>query len=456
MADKESRARPVRKVRPVNVKLVISSAGQRERTEAAEKLNISKREQADEACASEERFRAFFEFCPVAVYFCDTAGVIQEFNRRAAELWGREPAPGDTDERFCGSYKLFRPDGTFMPHEKCPMAEVVAGRRPGVKDAEVLIERPNGSRVTVVVNIHPRTNERGEITGAINCFYDITERKQSEETVRQAKDMLLNHAAKLERLVSERTAALRENIEDLEVFCYSITHDMRAPLRSMQGFASMLSSECGEHISPEGKDYLRRIIASAGRMDRLITDVLVYSRFMRKELKLAPVDLECLLRGILESYPAFQPPSAEIVVEGSLPEVLGNEAALTQCLSNLLGNAVKFVAPGVTPQVRVWAETDQERVRVFIQDNGIGIRPDLQEKIFGIFEQLSRHYEGTGIGLAIVRKAVTRMGGTVGLRSEPGKGSTFWFELAGVAQSATEGEDQLMPSAEERSLEVGA
>jgi PAS domain S-box-containing protein len=142
--------------------------------QAVETLNATLRE-------SEERYRTLFDLGPVAVYSCDASGVIQSFNRRAAELWGRAPAPGDTDERFCGSHKLFRPDGTYMPHEQCPMAEVVAGKIPAAHDAEVLVERSDGSRVTVVVNIRPLKNQRGEVTGAINCFYDITERKQAED-----------------------------------------------------------------------------------------------------------------------------------------------------------------------------------------------------------------------------------------------------------------------------------
>jgi PAS domain S-box-containing protein len=133
---------------------------------------------------NEQRYRTLFDLGPVAVYSCDASGVIQEYNRKAVELWGCEPALGDTDKRFCGSFKLFRPDGVFMPHDECPMAEVVAGTLPEVRDAEVLIERPDGSRITVVVNIQPVTSERGEVIGAINCFYDVTSRKQTEEALR--------------------------------------------------------------------------------------------------------------------------------------------------------------------------------------------------------------------------------------------------------------------------------
>jgi PAS domain S-box-containing protein len=134
----------------------------------------------------EDSYRIMFDLGPVAVYSCDAHGVIQEFNRRAVELWGCEPVLGETDKRFCGSFKLFRPDGSYLPHDDCPMAEVVAGRLSEACDAEVLIERPDGSRIAVIVNIRPLKNQRGDIIGAINCFYDITSRKQADEAQRQS------------------------------------------------------------------------------------------------------------------------------------------------------------------------------------------------------------------------------------------------------------------------------
>jgi signal transduction histidine kinase len=275
----------------------------------------------------------------------------------------------------------------------------------------------------------PREQELKFVDIATRTAAIAVERERGMEALRESQAKLAGYAQTLEHRVNERTARLQETVSELESFSYSISHDMRAPLRAMQSFAQILADDCGEQLPPEGKDYLRRIIAASERMDRLIEDVLTYSRVSRSELKLEPVDLRQLLAGIVESYPELQEPGATIEIAPDLPIVLGNAAALTQCFSNLLGNAVKFVPRGVHPHVNVWSGQFGDRVRIFIRDNGIGIEPGAHEKIFHIFYQLDREFEGTGIGLSVVRKAAERMGGTVGVDSEPGKGSTFYVEL---------------------------
>ncbi|HWI57034.1 MAG TPA: PAS domain S-box protein [Bacillota bacterium] len=241
---------------------------------------------------------------------------------------------------------------------------------------------------------------------------------------------LRQHAAHLEQTVTERTAKLREMMQELEHFSYSIVHDLRAPLRSVMSFAELLAVHCGTHLTAKGQDFLRRLKEAVDRMDQLITDALQYSWAIRSELPLSRVDVAALLRGLLESYPQFQHAQAAIRLEGEFPPVLGNVAGLTQCFSNLLVNAVKFVAPGTCPQVRIWAEKHSNQVRLWVQDNGIGISPENQEQIFEMFQRLHTDaYEGTGVGLALVRKVVERMGGRVGVESQPGAGSRFWLEL---------------------------
>jgi len=170
----------IRDQREANAQMVSATIRAQELADQAEAARARAETAMSELRESEERYRTLFDMCPTAVYSCDASGVIQQFNHYAAELWGRAPALGDTDWRFCGSHKLFRTDGSFMPRDQCPMAEVLSGKLPEARDAEVLIERPDGSRKTVVANIRPLKNQRGEVTAAINCFYDITDRKRAE------------------------------------------------------------------------------------------------------------------------------------------------------------------------------------------------------------------------------------------------------------------------------------
>ncbi|MFO1499832.1 MAG: ATP-binding protein [Verrucomicrobiota bacterium] len=244
------------------------------------------------------------------------------------------------------------------------------------------------------------------------------------------KERRLNQ--ELEQRVEERTASLREAIAQMEEFSYSVSHDLRAPVRAMHGYAQVIDEDYGDRLGPQGKAYLERIVQNAARMDRLIRDLLVYSRMARREVQLSRVALGPLLRDIISQNAAFGPDQAGILVPAELPDVVGHEPSLSQVISNLLSNAVKFVRPGVVPEVRLRSECRDGQVRVFFEDNGIGIRPEHQHRLFGMFERVhpGDTYEGTGIGLAIVRKAMERMGGKVGLESDGVHGSKFWIELS--------------------------
>jgi PAS domain S-box-containing protein len=267
----------------------------------------------------------------------------------------------------------------------------------------------------------------------IQCnIRDITERRRMEDALRDANNRLTGQAAELEQVVAERTTQLRETIGELEGFSYSMSHDMRAPLRAMQGIAQFLLDEYGGKLDERGIEYLHRIMQSAVRLDRLIQDVLSYTRILHGALPMRLVDLDALVRDIVAAFPNGQPVKPEIKVTGTLPKVIGNESLLAQCVFNLLSNGAKFVLPGTTPRLQVSAEAiDETLVRVWFKDNGIGIAPQDHDRIFRMFERIhpATEYDGTGIGLTIVRKAVERMGAQVGLESALGKGSSFWIQL---------------------------
>jgi signal transduction histidine kinase len=236
----------------------------------------------------------------------------------------------------------------------------------------------------------------------------------------------------LELRVQQRTARLEESIGELEAFSYSVSHDLRSPLRAMQGYAEALLEEKG--LSEQGRGYLSRIQRSAARLDLLIQDVLAYSKVSKGDIKLERISLEALLDEILRGYPELTE-KATITIERPLPSVIAHEAYLTQCLANLLSNAIKFVAPGVHPRVRVWVESSGNFVKIYCKDNGIGIDPAHRAQIFQLFGRVhsEKTFAGTGIGLAIVKKAMERMGGSVEVESELNRGSRFCLSLPKAA-----------------------
>jgi signal transduction histidine kinase len=260
------------------------------------------------------------------------------------------------------------------------------------------------------------------------CEEEISRRKRVEQELETAKLALSNYADTLEKQVEERTEKLTQTIKSLEGFCYSIAHDLRTPIRAMQGYASVLADECA--LNSKALGYTQKISDSACRMDQLVQDLLAYGRLTHEPVALSAVNVESVLDQLLE-HMQDETKEAQVSVVRPLPPVLAQPTILTQALGNLLRNAMKFVKPGTMPNIYIRAEELPYSVRICIDDNGIGIDQQYHDRIFNVFERLHRNdeYPGTGIGLAIVKKGVERLGGRVGLASAPGKGSCFWIEL---------------------------
>lgn len=258
----------------------------------------------------------------------------------------------------------------------------------------------------------------------VGMLKEITDRKQAEAEIRQLNETL-------EERVIQRTLQLQEANDELQAFAYSVSHDLRAPLRAMQGFAEALLEDYGDVLDNLGEDYAQRIVSSAQRLENLIQDLLAYSRLSRADLQLKVINLTDVMKEAIAQLEAdLKQQQAQVTITSPLPEVIAHRSTLVQAIANLLTNAIKFV-DNVQPQVQVWAEMRGEWVRLWVTDNGIGIAPEHQQRIFRVFERLHgiETYPGTGIGLAIVRKGIDRMGGQVGVESELGQGSRFWIEL---------------------------
>lgn len=373
--------------------------------------------------ASEQRFRVMADTVPDIIYTADPNGRIDFLNQRFYEVSGM-PQPGGLGSGWAQAVHpedLERVKGVWDHSLQTGDPFTI----------EFRIRDHRGRFRWFISRAWPICDDDERITRWFGASTDIHDLKQTQLALSEAQAELKGHAAQLEDTVAERTAKLRETISHLEGFSYTVAHDLRAPIRAMEAYAKILLDELAEKLDEESRKVLSNIARAARHLDALTRDVLNYTKISTQEVQLQSLDVTEILHNVTAMNPILQSPHSSIAIIRPLHPVRGHPTLLAQCLSNLLDNAVKFVSPDVMPRIVIRSEPRGNAVRLWIEDNGVGMDADTQKKIFGIFERAptAKDYPGTGIGLAIVARAVERMGGSYGVESEPGKGSRFWIEL---------------------------
>lgn len=373
--------------------------------------------------ASREEFRTFFDMAGVGNAVVDV--VTQRFvraNRRFEEITGYS-----ADELGGLTFTdITHPDDRIA--DEARFRDLVSGRLPSCQ-MEKRYMRKDGR----IVWVHLTTTVIRDGNGAARLQVGVVNDISAEH---EARTQLAELHGRLHALVDERTAALADKTAQLENFVYTVGHDLRAPLRAINGYAEFIGEDEGVKLTPESAGYLDQIKKATRRLDVLIRDLLSYTRTVDIDLRIERITLAPLVEYVLANLRAdIANRHAEVTVEAPLPAVRGEQNSLEQVITHLMANALKFVAPGTQPKIRIHAEERGDMVRFCITDNGIGIAGEFHDRVFRMFERLesARGYPGTGVGLPIVSKTIERLGGKVGLDSVVGRGSTFWFELPKAA-----------------------
>ena len=362
---------------------------------------------------AELRFRLLVEgVTDYAIYSLDPQGNITSWNS------GAERIKGYKAEEIIGKHF-----STFYTREDLdsgmPQRVLETAQTTGHYEGEGWRVRKDGSRFWSSVVVTPLRDDERRLLGFSKITRDVSDRKQLLEKIQQ-------HAEQLELRIAER----EQTNAELEAFSYSVSHDLRAPLRAIEGFTDIVLTDFGEQLPQPAVEYLEQVVKASGRMNRLVQDLLNYSRLSRLEMQMAAVQVAAIVEDACSQVEEALRPYISINAAPGL-SVRAHQATLTQIIWNLVSNGLKFYPEGETPRVEVTSKREGKDVVLIVHDEGIGIAAEHQERIFNVFERLHSAdvYPGTGIGLAIVKRGITRMGGTVRLESAPGKGSTFYIAL---------------------------
>ncbi len=352
----------------------------------------------------EHQMFQMLEAMPVGVFVIDAKGKPYYTNQRSRDILGKDPDPaawvGDLPETY-QAYRVGTND--LYPSADQPIVRALRGEHANARDVE--IRRPEGV-VPLEVWGAPVFDDAGQITHAIAAFGDMTERERARRE-------------------------LETVIKELETFSYSVSHDLRAPLRAIDGFSRILEREHGPALSEDAVRLLNVIRSSTQRMGRLIDDLLTFARYSRQELKHERVDMQRLAHAAHDDLRNAGENGAATVTIGTLPAAKGDIGLLRQVWMNLLGNALKYTRNTAAPRIEVEGEVRGPQVEYRVRDNGVGFDMAYADKLFGVFQRLHRdeEFEGTGVGLATVHRILHRHGGRVWADAKPGSGATFFFTL---------------------------
>lgn len=364
--------------------------------------------------------RVVLDSIPIGVFWKDRDSLYQGCNRVVADAMGLDD-PAGIRGRSNAELPSITPEQSeqFLRVDR----EVMDADRPRFHIVESMT-LADGSTIWLDTNKMPLHDSAGRVTGILGTWEDITERRNTEREIRE-----LN--ADLEKRVAERTAQLQQVNRELEAFSYSVSHDLRGPLRAVNGFSKILVDDYGSSLPDEARVYLGDIRAGAARMGRLIEDLLAFSKLGRKPLQRRLVDV----RGLVEEcWNEIRPKVPDRVLEchlHKLPTCSADRSLLKQVFLNLLSNAVKYTSKCERAIVEIGALPEVHGPGYYVRDNGVGFDMRYASKLFTVFQRLHRteDYEGTGVGLAIVQRIVARHGGRVWAEAEPDRGATFFFTL---------------------------